>query len=224
MKHSAFTRALLSGGIIAGPLYLVVGLVEAFTREGFEITKHSLSLLSNGYLGWIHIALFIVTGVLVIGASTGIKKCMQPGPARSWAPLLLSLYGVGLIGSGFFVADPSFGFPPGATAGPPDPVTLRGSMHFVAGAIGFIGLIAACFVFAARFKNAGLQTWKNFSLLTGIVFLLGFVGIATGSGSSLSILGFWMAVILSWIWLSTLSAHFRNRATPIKVTPTAGQC
>jgi len=203
-------KALLTGGVIAGPLYLIVGLIEAFTREGFDITKHSLSLLSNGTLGWIHVSLFVITGLLVIGASLGIGKCIPQGAARVWAPVLLGLYGLGLIASGIFIADPGFGFPPGTPAGPPTAVTFGGMMHFVAGGIGFIGLIAACFVLAAWFRKAGLKGWRSFSQITGIVFVLGFVGIASGGGSSWSILGFWIAVILSWVWISKVSAYFRS--------------
>ena len=47
------TRALLCCGVLAGPIYIVVGLVQALTREGFDLTRHDLSLLANGRLGWI---------------------------------------------------------------------------------------------------------------------------------------------------------------------------
>jgi len=45
------TRALLICGLIAGPFYIVVGLIQAFTRPGFDITRHDPSLLANGDLG-----------------------------------------------------------------------------------------------------------------------------------------------------------------------------
>ncbi len=204
------TRTLLLGGVIAGPLYLAVGLIEALTREGFDIRRHSLSLLSNGEFGWIHIALLIATGLLVIGAAIGMRRAFADGIGRTWAPLLLGLYGAGLIASGIFVADPSFGFPPGTQEGPPVVITTGGLLHFVAGGIGFLGLIAACFVMARRFGSLGRQGWKNASWITGAVFLLGFIGIASGSGSGWTILGFWIAVIVSWAWLSAVSAELRR--------------
>jgi hypothetical protein len=37
------TRTLLAAGILAGPLFLAVGLVHAFTREGFDLGRHPLS-------------------------------------------------------------------------------------------------------------------------------------------------------------------------------------
>ena len=55
MTHSItkLTRALLICGLIAGPFYIVVGLIQALTRPGFDLMRHDLSLLANGDLGWI---------------------------------------------------------------------------------------------------------------------------------------------------------------------------
>lgn len=200
------TRALLLCGVVAGPLYLIVGLVEAFTRPGFDITRHDLSLLSNGELGWIHITNFIVSGLLVIAVAAGIRRALHTGRGKTWAPLLISLYGLGLIGAGIFVADPALGFPPGTPADA-HAISGHGLLHFVCGGLGFLGLIAACFVFARRFAGLGQRGWQWFSLLTGVIFFAGFVGIASGSGSGWILLGFWVAVVLAWIWLSALSAR-----------------
>ncbi|HKZ68736.1 MAG TPA: DUF998 domain-containing protein, partial [Anaerolineales bacterium] len=68
------TRALLACGVVAGPVYLSVGLVQAFTRPGFDITRHALSLLSNGDLGWIQITNFVITGLLVIAGAVGMRR------------------------------------------------------------------------------------------------------------------------------------------------------
>jgi hypothetical protein len=204
------TKILLLGGVIAGPLYLIVSLIEAFTREGFEITHHSLSLLSNGSFGWIHITLFVVSGLLVVGSAMGMRRTLLSGIGRVWAPLLLGLYGLGLIGSGIFVADPSFGFPPGTPNSAPTAITTSGLLHFAVGGVGFLGLIAVCFVMARRFGSLGQRSWKTFSWITGAVFLLGFIGIASGSGSGWTTLGFWIAVVLSWAWLSAVSAKLRK--------------
>ena len=45
------TRLLLTGGVLAGPLYVLVGLAQILTREGFDITLHPLSFMSLGDLG-----------------------------------------------------------------------------------------------------------------------------------------------------------------------------
>jgi uncharacterized protein DUF998 len=60
------TRALLVCGVVAGPLFTVVGLTQAFTRPVFDLTRHALSLLENGNLGWIQIGNFLLTGLLFV--------------------------------------------------------------------------------------------------------------------------------------------------------------
>src|SRR3989441_5108147 len=107
------TRTLLACGAVAGPLYLVVGLAQAFTRPGFDLTRHPLSLLSNGDLGWIQITNFLLSGLLVVAGAVGMRQALASGRGRTWGPLLVGVYGLGLIGAAFFVADPAQGFPPG---------------------------------------------------------------------------------------------------------------
>lgn len=205
-RSASITRWLLAAGMVAGPLYLVVGLVQAFTRPGFDITRHDLSLLANGDLGWIQIANLAVAGLLVMAAAAGVRRTLRVGPGRTWGPLLLAIYGLGVFGAAFFTADPALGFPPGTPADA-NAVSWHGLMHFVSGGIGFLALIAGCFVFTRRFATLGERGWAAFSAVTGVVFFLGFAGIASGSGRSLTILGFWIAVVLAWAWISALSAR-----------------
>jgi hypothetical protein len=192
--------------MLAGPLYLTVGLLQAFTRPGFDITRHSLSLLSNGDLGWIHITNLVVTGLLTIAGAVGMRRTLRPGIGGAWAPWLIGIYGLSLVGAGFFVADPALGFPPGAPADA-NTVSWHGIMHFATGGVGFLALIAACFVVARRFARLHQRGWMAYSLITGVVFFAAFIGIASGSGNPWTILGFWIGVVLAWSWVSALSAR-----------------
>jgi hypothetical protein len=149
------TRALLACGLVAGPLYVVVGLVQMLIRDGFDIRRHALSLLSNGELGWIQISNFLLTGLLVIAAAAGMRRVLRGSRGGRWGPLLIGVYGLGLIGAGLFRADPALGFPPGLPADAYGTVSWHGMAHFVSGGIGFLALIAACFVFA-RNQTTGL--------------------------------------------------------------------
>jgi hypothetical protein len=198
---------LLLCGVVAGPLYVVVGTIQVLTREGFDPTRHALSLMSNGDLGWIQIANFVVTGALVIAGSVGMRQVMHPGRGGTWGPLLIGVYGLGLIGAGICVADPALGFPPGTPPGPPATMTRHGMLHFVSGALGFFGLIAACFVFARRFAALHQSGWAAYSAATGLVFFSAFFGIASGSKNAWIIVAFTAAVILSWLWVSAVSAR-----------------
>src|SRR6185503_13220903 len=150
--NARLTKTLLTCGISAGPFYIIVGLIQIAIRPGFDIARHSLSLLANGDLGWIQTLNFLVTGLLLIAGAVGVKRALQSGPGSKWAPLMLGLYGLGLIAAGIFSADPALGFPPG-TPLENNPVSWHGLLHFVVGTIGFIGFIAACFIFARRFKS-----------------------------------------------------------------------
>ena len=200
------STALLACGVAAGPLYLAIGLVEAFTRPGFDIRRHDLSLLSNGSLGWVQIGNFLLTGALVILGSMGMRQALRPGRGRTWGPILVGIYGVGLIGAGFFAADPAYGFPPGTPADA-HAVSWHGLMHIVTGAVGFLSLIAACFVFARRFASMQRRGLAAYSVATGVLFLAGFVGIASGSGNGWTILGFWIALVVAWAWICVMAAR-----------------
>src|SRR3977135_2824076 len=84
---TTWTRALLTGGVIAGPLFAVVGLIQAFTRPGFDLRRHALSALENGDLGWIQIGSFVLTGLLFIGGAVGMRQVMRGSRGGTWGPL-----------------------------------------------------------------------------------------------------------------------------------------
>ena len=147
------TRSLLGYGVVAGPLYVAVSLAQALTRDGFQLDKHSWSLLENGSLGWIQVTNFIVTGLATVTAAAGLRRAMTAGRGHRWAPLLIAVYGVGMLGAGIFTADPAQGFP----IGTPEVTTMswHGMLHFLTGGIGFLCLIAACLVLGSRFAGSG---------------------------------------------------------------------
>jgi len=209
-SDAKLTRVLLLCGVVAGPLYVIVGAIEMLTRPGFDPTRHDLSLMSNGDWGWIHISLLILTGLITIACAVGMRRVLRGGRGGTWGPLLLGIYGLGLIGAGFFTADPALGFPPGTPANA-HAVSWHGLLHFICGGIGFLGLIAACFVFARRFAARRQRGWVAYCVATGVIYLVAFAGIAVGSNSvgvitTVVILAFSVAVVLGWAWVSTMAA------------------
>jgi hypothetical protein len=42
-RRAAVTRSLLGWGVVAGPFYLVFGLILALTRPGFDVGHDALS-------------------------------------------------------------------------------------------------------------------------------------------------------------------------------------
>ena len=209
-RDAKLTRVLLLCGVVAGPLYVIVGVIEMLTRPGFDPTRHDLSLMSNGDWGWIHISLLILTGLLTIAGAVGMRRVLRGGRGGTWGPLLLGIYGLGLIGAGFFTADPALGFPPGTPADA-HAISWHGLLHFICGGIGFLGLIAACFVFARRFAAQRQRGWVAYSVATGVIYLAAFAGIAVRSNSvgviaTVVILAFSVAVVLGWAWVSAMAA------------------
>ncbi len=211
------TRGLLLAGAAAGPLYVVVGLLQALTRPGFDLTRHELSLLSNGALGWIQITNFVLSGVLVIAGAAGMHRALRSGRGRTWGPLLLGVYGLGLIGAGVFVADPMNGFPLGTAAGMPKVLSPHAFGHLVSGSVGFIGLIATCFVFARRFATGGRRGWAAYSLVTGVLFLAAFIGIASGSQQRAINVAFGIAVVLGWAWITAVAGWLISQMRELRL-------
>jgi hypothetical protein len=175
--------------------------------------RHDLSLLANGELGWIQITNLVLSGLLVGAFAVGMRQALPAGRGRTWGPILLGVYGVGLVGAGFFTADPAFGFPPGTPADA-HAMSWHGLLHFICGGVGFLALIAACFVLARRFASRRQRGWAAYSLATGVIFFAAFAGIATGSGQSWSVMGFWIGVVVAWAWISAMAVKLLTERVP----------
>ncbi len=166
------TKSLLGYGVIAGPFYIALWLIQAATRSGFDLRRHPASLLSTGHLGWIQVVNFILTGTMVIGAAIGMRRAL---PSRRFSRSiagLVGLFGLGMIGAGIFTADPSYGFPPGTPPGKAVTTTMHGSLHLVFGSFGFLGLIVATFVMASYLRRIGNPRRAGLSIAAGVIFLL----------------------------------------------------
>jgi Protein of unknown function (DUF998) len=212
------TRALLVCGIVAGPLFVAVALLQALTRDGFDLGRHPLSLLSLGELGWIQIANFVVAGLLVVASAVGLRRVLHPGRGARWGPLLVGAYGVGLIGGGVFIADAGAGFPPGAPAGAPEQLSWHGILHDLAHVLAFLSLIGACFVLARRFAALGQRGWVTYCLATGVVLL----GLMAWPDQDTVIVQLALAIVLGWAWLSVLAARLLTELSDETGTRTLG--
>ncbi|TCC52158.1 DUF998 domain-containing protein [Kribbella pittospori] len=151
---------LLAAGIVAGPLFVGASLVEAFTRDGFDITWHPISLLSLGELGWIQITNFVVSGLLYVASAAGMRRALSAGRGSVWAPRLVALTGAGLVVAGVCTADAGAGFPPGAPEGAPD-YSWHGILHEAGFAVTMVSWLAACLVFRSRYSAVGERAWSR---------------------------------------------------------------
>jgi hypothetical membrane protein len=167
------TRRALWLGAAAGPFFVVVALIQIATRPGFNLAHQALSLLTNGSLGWVQSANFIITGALFIAGGIGVRRVLRGGRAGRWAPILMTAIGIGLIGGGIFHPDPSNGFPPGAPLGNTAVSSWHGVLHLVCGSVAFLALSLACFVFARRYSGRSERGLQIASIVAGIACLIG---------------------------------------------------
>ncbi len=199
------TRALLAAGVVSGPRFYIVAIIQMFIRPGFDIRHHAISVLSLGDLGWIQIANFIVTGLLAILCAIGLRRVLRGGRAGTWGPVLVGTYGVGLVIGGVFHPDPGLGFPPGAPAGMPTTMSGHALVHTIAFFVAFLSLIVASFVFVRRFLSLGQRRWAIYCATTGV---LAPILIAVGS-SNPNLVGLIIAIAgaIAFGWVSALAAR-----------------
>jgi hypothetical protein len=206
-SSTSATRALLACAVVAGPLYEVVFLAQAFTRPGFDVTRHTGSLLSLGDLGWVQIANFVVTGLLLVAGAVGMRRALRGGRGGTWGPMLIGLYGLSFVAAGVFTPDPMDGFPPGTPPGPPAGFSWHAGLHFLAGGVGFLALPAGCLVLARGFAALRQRAWAAWSAATGVLVLVGFAAVGAAAGQRWATVAFVVAVALAWVWLSATAAR-----------------
>ncbi len=199
--RAAVTRSLLGWGVVAGPFYLVIGIVLGLTRPGFEFSQHALSLLTLGDLGWIQRLNLALSGLMVLAAALGIFRAIRNGRGLAMAALT-GVYGLALIASAVFLPDAVDGFPPGATA----QTTTHGILHIVCGALGFIALAAAAFTYPRWARHEGVPGARDSTIL-GAVIVVGFMAGAALAQNSAGIALLWIAVLAGWLWLALACAR-----------------
>ncbi|WP_026402473.1 DUF998 domain-containing protein [Actinomadura rifamycini] len=141
---------LLLAGALAGPLFFASAIAQMLTREGFDITRHPISQLSTGDLGWIQILTFVLAGAGALGLAAGVRRTLTEGLGRRALPILVGVFGAGLVAAGVFTMDPEKGFPAGTPEGLVAQMSWHGVAHSAAAAVAFAALAAAAIVLAVR--------------------------------------------------------------------------
>ena len=200
----AVTRRLLWCGVVAGPLFVLVWLIEGFVRPDYSPLRHPVSSLSLGDAGWVQSLSFLVCGALTVAFAVGLWRL---GPSR-WGPILVGLIGLGFIGAGLFATDPIGGYPPGT----PDRLTtysMSGALHQAFSTLFFLGLPIACFVYARHLS----RPWAIYSILTAVAFLLTFVLAGVGFSQNAALVAYGglfqrLSIVIGEAWLTALALHF----------------
>jgi hypothetical protein len=195
---AAVTRSMLGWGVVAGPFYLVVGLVLALTREGFDFSRHPLSALMLGEGGWMQVTNLALSGVMVLVAGVGLVRAGARG-----AGIAVGAFGAAMVASAIFPPDPMPGFPPGQD-GATEP-GMSGILHLAFGGIGFVALAVGAFLLGRWFARRGDRTFSVWSLVAGVVVLVGFLGGVAFGPNGVALL--WPAVVAGFAWLAAASVR-----------------
>ncbi|NES16429.1 MULTISPECIES: DUF998 domain-containing protein [Micromonospora] len=197
------TATLLTAGAAAGPLFLGLGLAQAFLRDGFDLSRQPLSLLTLGGYGWIQIGNFVLSGLLALAGAAGLRRALRGGPAGTWGPALVAVLGVGLIIAGVLRPDPSMGWPAGAPEGNPETMSWHSYGHGVGAMLSFGSLTVACLVLARRFLRRGARGWAVFSVLSALATVVVMAWPDQGSISVRLAVGSFFV----FAWLTAVSLH-----------------
>lgn len=191
------TNALLFGGLVAGPLFIATATVQGLLRDGFDISRHPFSALSVGDFGWVQIANFVVTGLLVIAASIGLRRMLPASRRARRGTSLLVAHGIGLIAAGVFVTDAADGFPVGTPDGLPDTFSWHAVARGIVTPLAFLAIVAACFVLAGPLEERYGRGWGRASHMVpfGIVLVMA----APGIGGISVRLAVGTALVLGWL-------------------------
>jgi hypothetical protein len=205
------TKALLACGAIGCPLFVLAFLIEGAARSDYNPLRHPISSLSIGDTGWMQVANFIITGILLLVFAIGLRRVFQSSMGMVWGHLLIGLVAIGLIGAGIFTTDPVYGYPQNT------PLILaqhsvHGHLHDTFSILVFLCLPAACFVLRRRFVATGERGWATYSAVTGIAMFMTFVFAGMGFKQFLGFVDFAgvfqrLSITIGWTWMTLLALH-----------------
>ncbi len=199
-------RRLLSAGGFAGLFFCGVATFGILTRPGFDLQRHAVSNLSLGEGGWTMVAAFIASGALTLLCAIGLSHVLKDGRGHRALPVLVGLYGLGLVIAGIFPAPACCGFPAGIPEDQLPVMTPSAIIHSIGFMVAFSSLIIACFIAALRLSGG----WSLLSLLAGILMpLLVALGMSNAIAPGIA---FFIAAIIGWAWLAAVVMHLAGQS------------
>jgi hypothetical protein len=202
-KAKALRRAGVIAGLLAGPFFLVsVGLntwaSTGYLRQlGWEFVGGEQvpwpSSLACGPYGWLQVATFVITGLLITVLALAVRDQLPLRRARSFAVLFLALLGVALMLAGFRVDVPML------SGG--NPATWHGWVHGIAFLLIIaMGVLAPLAMALAVRGDPGWRPIMVVSVAAGALFIV-FLLVPWGNAS------FLLAIVTVFMWLAWVAAR-----------------
>lgn len=180
-------------------LFILVFLVDGWTRQGYSPVRHPVSALALGSRGWVQTWNFVVCGAAIAVGGSGL--------IGAGGSVLLGgsvvVFGLALIASGIFPMDPMRAYPPGTPDRDPDRHTLRHTAHDHAGVVVFLALPVTAMIAAFTLPGALERT---VSAVTAAGLLLGFAAFGTAWEHNSPRAGLIQRAVIipGWLWLAAL--------------------
>lgn len=214
-------RSLLLCGALAGPLFCIAWFIEGLNRDSYDPIRHPISALSLGEFGWTQIANFMVTGILTLVLAFGLGAALPLEHGKTWIPILITIVGIGFLGTGFFATDPLSGYPLGTPAMLLPP-TLVGSLHLLFASLIF-GLPIACILMVRLFDEQGEHNWAIYSKITAVAFILAYIFAMAGFLQVPGLVNYAgllqrISIIIGLTWMTLLPLHLLNSPPRFEAT------
>ncbi|WP_214325773.1 DUF998 domain-containing protein [Nonomuraea sediminis] len=185
-------------GITGTALFTLVWLVEGAIRPGYDPMRDWISELALSSRGWIQIASFVLSGLLIAAFGQALRRTVG-----GWGPRLITVAGAALVLAGVFVIDPGLYNPEGTTAGS----TWHGILHNILGPIAVLSVAAAALALSRRFHRVhGLASGIGvivFWVVAGVLNGLDYAGVWSPAPAGLfqrlaMLTGFTYLAVLAW--------------------------
>jgi hypothetical membrane protein len=144
-------------GTVGPVLFFVVLLAEGAVRPGYEPLRNTISELSLGPRGWIQTANFLIFGILFAIFTRGLKASLDDSRPARLGTALLSVIGIGVMGSGLFRAEPW----------PPSSMGPTGLLHLVCAMVLIFALMPVAAGVMTRAFVADVR-WRSLGPVTGL--------------------------------------------------------
>jgi hypothetical protein len=193
------TSAVLWAAALACWAFVVVFLVDGWTRPGYDSVRQPVSALALGRRGWVQ-----TTSFLGCGAAVTAGALVAGDGLGGWLlAAVVGVFGLALVASGAFPMDPMRGYPPGTPDTTPQDTSWRHRWHDYAGMVVFAAVPVAAVIATITLPELG---WKGFSGVTAFLSGAGFVvfGQAWEEDSPRAGLIQKVTIGVGWLWLGGL--------------------